>query len=90
MAGGEGGSGRKGVYSTRREDPKGRNIATHALAPPTARRLLGRQKARGFRIIGYFFDVPVNDALARNQYANILRIGEVRQSIRCRPLWALQ
>lgn len=27
---------------------------------------VGAARAQGFRIIGYFFDVPVNDALARN------------------------
>lgn len=27
---------------------------------------IAQAKARGFRIIGYFFDVPVKDALARN------------------------
>ena len=29
-------------------------------------RYIAAAKARGFRLIGYFFDVPVRDALARN------------------------
>ena len=29
-------------------------------------RYLGAAKARGFKVVGYWFDVPVKDALARN------------------------
>ena len=30
-------------------------------------RFIGPAKARGFKIVGYFFDVPVADAVARNR-----------------------